>query len=302
MNSKHCFHTQPDALAAVQSRPASVVFVGSTVNAVYTEKKQKRSDVLTVARFLHRLLENKQGWAVQTIQKIIDGETGLVDPDERDVFADKFEYLRKSRRKAETVYRDILANIFHAPAGAGSTCAISAASRASLALRSAGAEDYFGLIYIGDTSAFKKLVEEDDSGVQVEEDVLSPPSSRASTNRRRVSMCSSAPRSSWRAGIAGASPYGAAKHRAQRGFRDHSAFWSRRASARPGTQSQTQQCSRWQASGAHQAVGDAEHLAVRANYMAQFRDYLEREGIETAAMSKFPCRFDEMMDSLAKGF
>ena len=38
------------------------VFVGSTVNAVYTEDKQKRSDVLTVVRFLHRVLQDRR-WA-----------------------------------------------------------------------------------------------------------------------------------------------------------------------------------------------------------------------------------------------
>ena len=34
---------------------------GSHVNAVYTEHKRKRSDVLTVARFLHCFVEGKGG-------------------------------------------------------------------------------------------------------------------------------------------------------------------------------------------------------------------------------------------------
>ncbi len=110
---------------------------------------------------------------MQAIQKIIDGKTGLVDADEEDVFAGKFEYLRKSRRKAETIYHDILASIFHASAGGGLHLCDIRGKAGELGLKVSGAEDYFGLIYIGDTSTFKKLVEEDDSGIQVEEDVIS---------------------------------------------------------------------------------------------------------------------------------
>ncbi len=43
-------------------------------------------------------------------------------------------------------------------------------------------------------------------------------------------------------------------------------------------------------------------FAVRANYMAQFRDYLEREGIETARQFRRSlCPFDETMPSFARG-
>ena len=93
------------------------VFVGSSVNAVYTENRQKRSDVLTVARFLHHFLENKNGWAIETIQKIINGRTGLIDANGEDVFAGRLEYLRGTHRDAEPVYYDVLASIFHAPSG-----------------------------------------------------------------------------------------------------------------------------------------------------------------------------------------
>ncbi|GAH86991.1 unnamed protein product, partial [marine sediment metagenome] len=47
-----CFDEQPERLRSYNLKKPLWVFVGSTVNAVYTENKQKRSDVLTVARFL----------------------------------------------------------------------------------------------------------------------------------------------------------------------------------------------------------------------------------------------------------
>ena len=94
------------------------VFVGSTVNAVYTRDKQIRSDVLTTARFLHHVLKNKI-WAVQTISKLLNGNSGLVTPDGDDVFKDKFGYLTGNGMDAEKIYADILTKVFHATDGGG---------------------------------------------------------------------------------------------------------------------------------------------------------------------------------------
>jgi len=63
--------------------------VGSTVNAVYSENRQKRSDVLTVVRFLHRVLSDR-GWVVKTIGKLLTGQSGLRGADGTDVFLDRF--------------------------------------------------------------------------------------------------------------------------------------------------------------------------------------------------------------------
>jgi len=48
------------------------VFVGSTVNAVYSENHQKRSDVLTVARFLHHVLSDKR-WTLKAMGNLLKG-------------------------------------------------------------------------------------------------------------------------------------------------------------------------------------------------------------------------------------
>ena len=54
------------------------VFVGSSVNAVRTERGQARSDVLTVARFLHRTLSDA-AWATETIGRLLKGDSGLTN-------------------------------------------------------------------------------------------------------------------------------------------------------------------------------------------------------------------------------
>ena len=88
------------------------------------------------------------------------------------MFKEKFTYLRQYNLSPEKVYRDILTRIFYTPASGGlHLCGIRSAD-GELGLKASGAENYFGLIYIGDTSTFKKLVEEDDSGMMLEEDAI----------------------------------------------------------------------------------------------------------------------------------
>ncbi|MDZ7816706.1 MAG: hypothetical protein U5N86_12170 [Planctomycetota bacterium] len=58
----------------------------------------------------------------------------------------------------------MLAKVLHTPTGGGLHLCDLRGSTGELGLKASGAEEYFGLIYIGDTSAFKKLVEADDAG------------------------------------------------------------------------------------------------------------------------------------------
>jgi len=82
-----------------------------------------------------------------------------------DVFAGRFAYLRELGLPAQKLYEDILARLFHAAGGGGLHLSDIRGSGGELGLKAAGADDYFGLIYIGDTPEFKKLVEADDSGI-----------------------------------------------------------------------------------------------------------------------------------------
>ena len=95
------FANQEDELRPYGLEKPLWVFVGSSVNAVYTEGRQQRSDILTVVRFLHRVLSDRD-WAVATIGQLLQGQSDLNDARTRqDIFADKFGYLKQrwSRRK-----------------------------------------------------------------------------------------------------------------------------------------------------------------------------------------------------------
>ena len=148
------------------------VFVGSSVNAVRTENRQPQSDVLTVARFLHRFL-SEPSWAIQSLNALMTGRSNLRDEAGRDIFADRFAYLRGRGMSDSEIYANILVTVLHAQgSGALHLCDIRG-SDGEIGLKASNAEDYFGLIYIGDKSKFRRLVQDSVSEIVVEDDAFS---------------------------------------------------------------------------------------------------------------------------------
>ena len=278
------------------------VFVGSTVNAVYTKDGRKRSDVLTVVRFLHHILENKRGWAVNTIEKLIEGKTGLVTPYGKDIFKDKFKYLCESVLSPEKVYQDVLTKVFHAETGGRLHLYDLRGSSGEIGLKASGAEDYFGLIYIGDSSAFKKLVDEDGTGITLEEDLFTDSLFNGiSDPDTTIDVLIGAKKfmegwNSWRVSSMGLLNVGR-KEGSEiiqlfgRGVRLRGKELSLKRSAA--------------LSGEHPDHVDLLEtlniFAVRANYMSRFREYLEKEGVETEDNVEMPLKIKLNEDFLGKG-
>ncbi len=252
--------------------------VGASVNAVYSENKRKRSDVLTAIRLLHRFLSERD-WAIAAISNLLAGNSGLRGA-QGDLLEGKFDYFETKEPAA--IYNDIMANTLHAPyTGSLLLCDIKNAD-GELGLKVAGAQDYFGVIYIGDTAAFKRLVMADDSGIMVELDAMSG-SLFEDVNRpgTTIEILIGAKKfmegwNSWRVSNMGLLNIG---HRAGaqiiqlfgRGVRLRGLDMTLKRSAA--------------LNGSHPAhIKKLETLnifALRANYMAEFRKYLEREGVTT---------------------
>ena len=257
------------------------VFVGSTVNAVYTRDRQIRSDVLTTARFLHHVLKNKI-WTVQAINKLLYGNSGLVTPDGDDVFKDKFGYLSGNGMDSEQIYADILTRVFRATDGGGLHLWSIRNSKGEIGLKAGNAEAYFGLIYIGDVAKFKKLVEQDDAGITLEEDAVADSLfDGISAPDTSIDILIGAKKfmegwNSWRVSNMGLLNIGR-KEGSEiiqlfgRGVRlKGQGFSLKRSAAMDGEHP------------SHLNLLETLNIfAIRANYMAQFRTYLEREGVDT---------------------
>ena len=258
--------------------------VGASVNAVYTENKRKRSDVLTAARFLHRLLADPD-WAANTVARLLRGESGLTTGHGMDIFNDKFQYLRARDPDPASIYRGLLARTLHARAAGGLHICGIRRSEGELGLKAAGADDYFGLVYIGDAAAFKKLVQTDDSGITLEEDAMSD-SLFDSVNRpdTKVEMLIGARKfmegwNSWRVSAMGLLNIGRREgsqivQMFGRGVRLRGLGMSlKRSAALPGS-----------GPACPKELETLNIFALRANYMGEFRRYLEREGVATDDM------------------
>lgn len=274
------YEEQNDALRPYNLEKPLWVFVGGTVNAVYTEDGKRRSDVLTVVCFLHRVLA-KRDWAINTVKAVLNGETGLVTSDGADVFAQRFVYLKELALTPDNLYSDLLKHLFHAEAGGGLHLCDIKSSPGELGLKAAGAKDYFGLIYIGDTSAFKKLVEEHAKEVVLEEDAITTSLfERINRPDSGIYVLIGAKKfmegwNSWRVASMGLLNIGRQEGSQiiqlfGRGVRLKGKGMSLKRSAA--------------LEGQHpkhiRLLETLNVFAVRANYMAQFREYLEREGVE----------------------
>lgn len=149
------------------------VFLGSSVNAVYLQEHRRRSDVATVVAFLRRFLEEPT-WAINGIRHILKGESGFKDAESKeDLLAPRLASLKGKR--AETLYSEIAAEVFHGRGGL-EVCELKSAEgelglRVSTATGREGA--YFGVINIGDVSAFKKHLTET-LRIEIGEDRFTP--------------------------------------------------------------------------------------------------------------------------------
>ena len=283
------FAEQASALRPYNLARPLWTFIGGSVNAVYKEKNQSRSDILTAARFLHRVLADS-AWATGTIGQLLEGESRLINPYGKDIFADKFVYLSRRNARPAEVYRALLHTTLRAPASGGLRLRDIRGSDGELGLKASGSDDYFGVIYIGDTAAFKKLVEADDAGIVAEEDALSGSLfERINEPDSTVEILAGSRKfmegwNSWRVSNMGLLNIGRTEGSQiiqlfGRGVRLRGRDMTLKRSS---------------------ALNDGPHpdsirlletlniFAVRANYMAQFRDYLESEGIDTSEPVELP--------------
>ncbi len=143
------------------------IFVGTTVikgKANLSEEKELISDVLQIVEFFKKTIEDKK-WFLGLCQQILEGQSGLKNEKEEDVFKDKFQILRESKVNLESLYEKVFngkgkLRIFEIKNAEG-----------ELGLK-LGENNYFGVINIGSVSEFKKQIEEK-LKISVEQDVIS---------------------------------------------------------------------------------------------------------------------------------
>lgn len=132
------------------------VFVGGRVNAVRRESGKDVSDVLEIIYFLTAFLKEPQN-SIKIIDSILQNKAGLVDSNGFSIFETSFSYLIDQNINAEEVFRGINELVFNnTTLGANLYLDNLVGADGELGLR-VGEADYFGVINIGDEKKLYNL-------------------------------------------------------------------------------------------------------------------------------------------------
>lgn len=254
------------------------VFVGGSVTK--TLSTRDASDVIEILRFLARYVSDRAG-IIQRIQRVLN--EGLVTASGRNLFAGRFAYLNTTGLSAAQVFDETLAVLFNAPGGGALHIENLKGVTGEVALR-IGDNDPFGVINVGDDAKLVKLCEEKGLNVAEREfsgslfhDINKP---HSMVNVLIGSKKFTDGWNSWRVSTMGLMNVGATEGSQiiqlfGRGVRLKGYGMSLKRSTKAVLPEDVTR---------PKHVGVLETLnifGIRADYMAQFRDFLEEEGLPT---------------------
>lgn len=136
-----------------------MIFVGGSVNAVRTQNRREVSDVVDILLFLDEFTSNKFKY-VDMIDRILKERTNMLDAYGRDVFRGNFDYINSLRKSSEYVYENLILEVFHESIS-GSILQIEhlKGTDGEISIR-VGDNKPFGLINVGDASKLVNLCKE----------------------------------------------------------------------------------------------------------------------------------------------
>jgi len=265
-----------------------LIFIGHSVTAGKTKSqlsrndKESLSDVQDLVLFLHQVLRNEGGWVSQAIDDILGGKAGLSREDGSDLFASAFRTLRQAGMDGQTIYKDLLQRIFHAGASGSLHLVDLKSAEGEIALRAGAAERFFGLINIGDAAHFLRLATEKLPDLPIEEEqFIGSLFQEINSTKSGINILLGSKKfiegwDSWRVSTMGLMNIGKGEgpqiiQLFGRGVRLLGKGRSlKRSSSLEGQHPDNLTL-----------IEALSIFGVRARYMAQFRDYLSKEGIRT---------------------
>ncbi len=258
------------------------VFVGGKVNAVRTQNRRKVSDVVDILLFLADFTdpENK-AQSIVLVDDILSGEAGLLNNQGRDIFETAFSYLGAQGFTGEAAYQEILATIFNTNAPARLHVEDLKGVDGELGLR-LGDNDYFGLINVGDKRELAKLCAEQNELIVTEQPISGSLFHRIDQKDSTINILIGSRKfmqgwNSWRVSIMGLMNIGRSE-----GTQIIQLFG--RGVRLKGKEFSLMRSNKIRGDASPRATRLMETLnvfGVRADYMRQFREFLEAEGMRT---------------------
>ncbi len=157
------FHDKQGEFARFLLHSPLWIFVGGRVTAVRKERGRDVSDVVDILLFLANFARKREE-ATARLETLRQGTPILLNGRGQNIFDNTFTYIIKTRMDAQTLYADILTTVFNAAPGAtgGGTIHVENLKGADgeIALRLGTSEEPFGVINVGDTPKLCKLCEQ----------------------------------------------------------------------------------------------------------------------------------------------
>ncbi|QGJ68653.1 Type III restriction-modification system restriction subunit R [Planctomycetales bacterium 10988] len=151
------YDVNPDTFRPFLLEKPLWVFVGGKVNAVRTVKKKAVSDVVDILLVLSEFVKNKRE-SISLLDRLLSGKPGLLNQRGEEIFATAFPYLVSTKLSGEEIYNDILKVLFNSSTQAALHVENLKGTDGEIALR-LGENDAFGLINVGDAPKLCKLCE-----------------------------------------------------------------------------------------------------------------------------------------------
>lgn len=131
------------------------IFVGGSVTA--TLATRDASDIIEILQFLARYVADRAGSA-QRIERVLN--QGLETATGKNLFAGRFTYLNTCALTAAQVFDETLATLFNAPGGGQLYVENLKGATGEVALRLGAENEAFGVINVGDDAKLVRLCEE----------------------------------------------------------------------------------------------------------------------------------------------
>lgn len=258
------------------------IFVGGSVTKATSAKDI--SDTIDILLFLARFTSSANKQAVlQRIEKAISGDTGLLSAKGQDIFANMFPYIGDHMQTAAQVYDGILKDIFNSASNASLHVEELKGTDGEIALR-LGDNDPFGVINVGDASKLCKLCENQELLTVTEKNFTDSLFHAINKEHSTINILIGSKKftegwSSWRVSTMGLMNVGRSE-----GSQIIQLFGRGVRLKGHGNTLKRHSALREQGITYNQYLTQLETLnifGIRADYMEQFKAYLEEEGVPT---------------------
>lgn len=163
------FDDKKEELKEFQLKKPLWIFVGSSVNK--PNATQTITDVQEVVEFIREFLKDKKNFQ-KKINGILTGKFVLEGDESNINVKEWFGYLTGKGSTASGIYDDIIQLVFNSPSRGKLEFYDIVNAPGEIGVKVSTSDQYFGLVYVGDTSQFKKRM--DKNGHTIKKDISGP--------------------------------------------------------------------------------------------------------------------------------